>query len=215
MATTAPKEVSVEVKDEDKEMGVGGFKRSKKEWLAFLPGCFSISMIVMGATGDCPGVYGLATFCIIAGVCTVGNAAVPFVFRIEKLKAEGREKELPPWVNLLATFLGGFTLALAFWGAALTFPNGSYFGGPSTAAAAADRYGVNATATQLTAYCTSSVFFTGFVASLIPIVIISVCIGGSILLFVVPETMLPEKAKAMKASLTAGKDKTPAATPPA
>ena len=193
----------------DQEVGVGGFKRTKNEWYAFLPGCFSISMVVIGATGDCPGISGLRTFCIIAGACTIANAAIPFIFRTKKLKAEGREKELPPWLFHLATALGGFTLALAVWGAALAFPNGSYFSGPADVAAALSKYGVNATASQLDEYCGTSVYITGFVASLIPIVIVSICIIGCIVLFSVPDEKLPEAAKKMKASMMA-KDKMPA-----
>jgi hypothetical protein len=144
--------VAVEVKDGDQEIKIGSFTRTKKEYTAFLPGLFSISMIAMGATGECPAIPALPLFCILAGAFTVANAAVPFLFRIEKLKAEGREKEIPPWVNHLATFLGGFTLALAVWGAVLTFPNGAYFGGPADEAAALAKYGANATADQLDDY---------------------------------------------------------------
>jgi len=93
---------------------------SKKEWYAFLPALGSMTLIIFGGMhlNDCPAIPSLAAFCVTFGSLNILNAAIPFVFHVEKRKENGES----PKSEKFASLVGLSLLICSVWGAAVTWP---------------------------------------------------------------------------------------------
>lgn len=101
--------------------------RDNKEWSAFLP-CFgALPLIAFGAKyiNGCPGIPSLAPYLLTFGILNIVSSAIPFVFRVEKLKAEKGDGGIPAKVMAVV----GFSIvAVAIWGAVVTWGQTRRFG---------------------------------------------------------------------------------------
>jgi len=99
---------------------------SKKEWLAFLPGLGSVTLIIFGAMhfNECSAIPSLAAYCITFGSLAILNVAIPFVFHVEKRKMNGESPKSEKFTQLVGLVM----LCCAIWGAAITWGETSRFG---------------------------------------------------------------------------------------
>ena len=155
----APAPALADPGDEEVTLGAVRTYRSKKEWKAVIPALVSVAMVVNGAIGTCPALPSLQAFCIVFGLLSMAGGLLPFLFRTEKEKAEG--KKIHPAVEGAIGATGIATLGCGIWGAVVVLPNTQYFAGGDD--------------------CGSSIYVTGFIGSTIVLCVIVGLLGQLVL----------------------------------
>lgn len=143
------------VQDEEPDCLLG---RSKKEWEDLLnkyPSLGVIAMFVIAGLfwNDCDVIPSLNDYVVTFAAVNLTSGLVKLIFRTEKIKQEGGSS---PWLYVDAV-LGICLVALAIWGAVLTFGNFDKMGtGPDE--------------------CHSAIFIAAFVSAVITIAIVVIVI---------------------------------------